>query len=134
MYAINPNGSKKWEFWTGNYIKSSPIIDADGTIYFGSDNNKLYAIKPDGTRKWEFATEGRISSSPAIGADGTIYVGSEDGKLYAFNYNPQTIYSASGRVITGSGTAIPDVTITFSKVSGIGTIPTTVKTDTNGLH
>ena len=79
---------QKWAFATGDAIKpSSPAIGSDGTIYVGSDDNKLYAINPDGTQKWSFATTGNIQNSPAIGADGTIYVGSDDKNLYAVNPN-----------------------------------------------
>jgi len=28
-------------------VYSSPAIGSDGTVYFGSDDNKLYAIKTD---------------------------------------------------------------------------------------
>ena len=65
-------------------IESSPAIASDGTIYVGSDDNKLYAIYPNGTLKWTYTTGDLIESSPAIASDGTIYVGSDDGKLYAF--------------------------------------------------
>ena len=40
-------GVKLWEFKTGNYVSSSPAIGTDGTVYVGSDDNKLYAIKTD---------------------------------------------------------------------------------------
>ena len=36
--------SLKWIFETGDAIESSPTIDADGTIYIGSNDGKLYAI------------------------------------------------------------------------------------------
>jgi outer membrane protein assembly factor BamB len=85
LYAINPDGTEKWSFMTGNYVWSSPAIGSDGTIYTDSGDNKLYAINPDGTEKWSFATGSNVHSSPAIGSDGTIYVGSTDGKLYAIN-------------------------------------------------
>jgi len=81
-------GALKWSFTTGNWIKSSPAIGADGTIYVGSWDGNLYAINPNGGLKWSYTTGGAcIDSSPAIGADGTIYVGSWDGNLYAINPN-----------------------------------------------
>jgi outer membrane protein assembly factor BamB len=83
LYAINPDGSEKWSFVTEGNVLSTPTIGADGTIYIGSDDNKLYAINPDGSLKWEYETGGYIRSSAAIGTDGTIYVGSNDGLLYA---------------------------------------------------
>ena len=86
LYAVNPNGSKRWEFLTtGSGVSSSPAIGADGTIYVGSLDGELYAVNPNGSKRWEFLTGGRVYSSPAIGLDGTIYVGSWDRKLYAVN-------------------------------------------------
>lgn len=49
-------------------------MGADGTIYMGSDDNRLYALNPDGTLKWFYQTDDLIRSSPAIGANGTIYI------------------------------------------------------------
>ena len=40
-------GDKLWEFKTGGGVLSSPAIGSDGTVYFGSVDNKLYAIKTD---------------------------------------------------------------------------------------
>jgi len=65
-------------------VISSPAIGSDGTVYVGSDDNKLYAINgKTGDKLWEFETGGDVESSPAIGSDGTVYVGSSDKKLYA---------------------------------------------------
>ena len=36
-----------WEFKTGSYVHSSPVIGSDGTVYVGSYDKKLYAIKTD---------------------------------------------------------------------------------------
>ena len=36
-----------WEFKTGDGVNSSPAIGSDGTVYVGSQDNKLYAIKTD---------------------------------------------------------------------------------------
>ncbi len=80
-----PAGALKWSFETGDWIWSSPAIDASGTVYVGSLDGHVYAINPDGTRKWAFQTGAYVYSSPAIGADGTIYVGSRDFRLYALN-------------------------------------------------
>ena len=76
-------GVKLWEFKTGDWVRSSPAIGSDGTVYVGSMDKKLYAINgKSGVKLWEFET-GDIVSSPAIGSDGTVYVGSWDNKLYA---------------------------------------------------
>ncbi len=84
LYAVNPDGTEKWPFKTGDNVRSWPAIGGDGTIYVGSDVNTLYAVNVDGSEKWTFETGHSILyTSPAIGEDGTIYVGSTDGNLYA---------------------------------------------------
>ena len=40
-------GVKLWEFETGDKVYSTPAIGSDGTVYVGSDDNKLYAIKTE---------------------------------------------------------------------------------------
>ena len=40
-------GVKLWEFETRGDVLSSPAIGSDGTLYFGSHDNKLYAFKTD---------------------------------------------------------------------------------------
>jgi len=66
----------------------SPTVGADGTIYMGSDDNRLYALNPDGTLKWFYQTDDQIRSSPAVGTNGTIYITSgELGRLYALHEN-----------------------------------------------
>ena len=78
-------GTRKWKYETGNWVRSSPAIGDDGTIYVGSDDYCLYAINQDGSLKWKYDTGSELHLSPAIEDDGTIYVGSSDGSLYAIN-------------------------------------------------
>jgi outer membrane protein assembly factor BamB len=90
VFAISPEGIKKWTFKASMPVRSSPAIGNDGTLYFGlsghqsiGDAAKVYAVNPDGTKQWEFETGHDISSAPAIGNNGILYVTSRDGKLYA---------------------------------------------------
>ena len=87
LYALNPDGTFKWKYILNDgltvYMRGSPAIGADGTIYFSSSylndgwNAKLNAIKSDGTLKWGYSVSqgdyGGNIASPAIGTDGTIY-------------------------------------------------------------
>jgi outer membrane protein assembly factor BamB len=79
------NGSLEWNASAGGVIFSSPAIASDGTVYVGSNDNKLHAFNSNGTNKWTFTTGNWVDSTPAIGPDGTVYVGSWDNKLYAIN-------------------------------------------------
>lgn len=114
LYALNPDGTRKWNYtiFDGilsdgcyNYFVGSPAITQDGTIYITGefhDNTRtygmVYAFNPDGTVKWKYTlNEGAavyMTGSPAIGTDGTIYFLSQylssdysrwHGKLNALN-------------------------------------------------
>lgn len=83
LYAVDPNGTEKWNFSTESYVLSTPAIDENGTIYFGSFDGNVSALDPDGTEKWSYQTDGPVVSSPAITDSGRIYVASYNGTLYA---------------------------------------------------
>lgn len=90
LSAIDPAGSVKWTFKTGDRSWSTPAVAEDGTIYIGSDDDHLYAITSDGTQKWKlgigdcdpkgFGPESSrcdVDGGPTIGPDGTIYTGGD---------------------------------------------------------
>jgi outer membrane protein assembly factor BamB len=89
FYAVNPNGTIKWTALFGGPFQSSPIMGANGTIYFGA-GSAMYAIGDNSTEfysKWlnPFITGGVINSSPALGTSGYLYFGSDDGYVYALD-------------------------------------------------
>jgi outer membrane protein assembly factor BamB len=90
LYAINPDGTLKWQFSSSNEngrFSSSPAISVDESIYIGCDDYNLYAINADGTLKWKRDLGGQVFSSPAIGSDQTIYVGSANNRMHAYDTN-----------------------------------------------
>jgi len=110
---------KKWEFTIGSWIRSSPAVASDGTIYIGSDDKYLYALNPDGTFKWRFATGDYVCSSPAVGPDGTIFVGSYDKNLYALNPDgsQKWAFTAGGSIYSSPAVA-SDGTVYFGTGEG----------------
>ncbi|XRG77000.1 immunoglobulin-like domain-containing protein [Rossellomorea sp. GAMAL-10_SWC] len=113
VYAINPDGTKKFFFLTDGEIATTPSISSDGTIYILDKTGKFYAINPDGTYKWVFSTHlfPSDSSSPVIGKDGTIYFGC-GGNLYALNPNGDLKWNYSlNYVLLSSPTIGEDGTI-----------------------
>jgi len=90
LFAIDPaDGSSKWQpLSVGGGSGASPVVAADGAIYFpsflGTAATRFYAVNPDGdagtapTIKWESTLDGYlnygIGATAAIGADGTVYV------------------------------------------------------------
>lgn len=84
IYAINPDGTKKWELTLDGYNLCDLAIGQNGTIYLNAYSRKtLYAINPDGSKKWEFRHENLVEEAPSIATDGTIYLGGQN--FYAIN-------------------------------------------------
>jgi outer membrane protein assembly factor BamB len=112
LYALNPDGSVKWKFPTRGEIVSSPIVDAENIIYFGSHDKRLYALRPDGTKKWEFLTEGQIVSSPTVDGNTCLYFTSVNGLFYALNLDGTEKWRLrTGGVGEGSPTIGPEGSI-----------------------
>jgi outer membrane protein assembly factor BamB len=81
LCALNPDGSKRWEFVLETYSSwnvyaEDPVIGPDGVLYvmrpFAPDGERrLYAINPDGTLRWKL--NGRFQGECVVGADGAVY-------------------------------------------------------------
>jgi len=112
------SGIEKWRFKTGSGMDSGPVIDVDGTVYFGDVDRYVYALYPNGTLKWRYKTDNRITTAPAVDEDGTIYVGSWDTNLYAFNSEGTLKWSVgTGGSIDSSPAIGEDGTIYFGTLS-----------------
>jgi outer membrane protein assembly factor BamB len=85
VYALNPDGTQRWHFPTGNAVWSAVALADDGRLFFDSLDLFIYGVNPNGEQAWRRATIGFNASSPAIGSDGTVYVGSFDSNLYALD-------------------------------------------------
>ena len=86
LYAVNPDGSLKWQSSLVGAVRSSPAVGLAGVVYVGSDDGNIYAFQPESASPnsplYSFATGGPVRSSPVVGAGGKVYVGSDDGKFY----------------------------------------------------
>lgn len=86
FYAVNSNGSTRWSFsFAGDDYESSPVIDALGNVYFGSNSGMFYSIRADtGSLNWQQQLGG-IYGSPALDSMGRVLIGNSNGYLYAFD-------------------------------------------------
>jgi outer membrane protein assembly factor BamB len=73
LYAISTDGELKWRFRTDGAV-SSPAIDAERCIWFGSNDGHLYNLTRSGALKDKLQFEDLVSGSPVITYDGTIYL------------------------------------------------------------
>lgn len=70
----------------GDIIVTSPTIDKNGAIYFGSFDNNFYVLNPNGTEKYKVNVGNRVWYAAVIGNDGTVYFGGYDSKLHAYEF------------------------------------------------
>jgi outer membrane protein assembly factor BamB len=92
LLAFNAfSGSQEWSFTAEDIILSSPTVDKNGAIYFGSFDDNVYVLNPDGTEKYKFNTTENVWSSAVIANDGTVYIGGYNGKLYAFEFFAESL-------------------------------------------
>lgn len=71
-----------------NVYNSTPIIDANNHVYFGTHNNYIVCVDPDTKRQlWRYNAGGTVISPPLIGPNTTIKFLANDGKLYSLSGN-----------------------------------------------
>ena len=105
LYAIIPDGSKKWIFNIPTPGAGSPVVDQDGTIYFVS-GVFVYAVKPDGTKKWEWKAQPEAGlGAIALRPDGAIIVGhaasgSYVRKVMALSRKGSLLWSTDSKITT----------------------------------
>lgn len=81
---LKPPLSVAWKYKTGGPVNSSPIV-VNGTVYVGSDDNKLYALNADKWgKKWDFDSGDRISYSPTA-YKGMIFFSTRGNKVFALD-------------------------------------------------
>jgi outer membrane protein assembly factor BamB len=83
VHPSQAGSGAQWKFATGRGIFSSPVVSADGTVYFGSADQTFYALNADGTVRWKVPTGEIIDSAGLLDDRGRVYFGSGDGILRA---------------------------------------------------
>jgi outer membrane protein assembly factor BamB len=119
------NGSLRWIYSAGSRSQSSPIVAADGTIYFGATNG-VHAVRPNGQRRWLWnAGYSAATSTPAIDANGVVYtvVNPSDAILVALNGSTGALLWSvylGGRNVRSSPAIGPDgrIYVTNGEVPG----------------
>jgi outer membrane protein assembly factor BamB len=85
LSALDANdGTLRWREQTGGPLSAPPAQAADGTLYQGTDNERLLALAPDGTLRWQMQLRGAVRAQPALSEGGRLYVPTTSGRLYAF--------------------------------------------------
>ena len=125
LYALNADGSKRWDFVLETYSSwnvyaEDPAIGPDGVVYvarpFAPDGERrLYAVNPDGTLRWK--ANGRFLGEVSVGTDGAVLVsGASAGVFTSVNPDGTTRwgyafgnYALSSAAVAADGTVLVPV-------------------------
>ena len=113
------SGKKIWSFGTGNIIES-PVVVANGVVYFGSIDNNVYAVNAhNGDRVWSYGAGDAVQTGIAV-AGGAVYASSFEGDLFSLDAGSGTrIWSYPAQSVSAASVAVADGTV---YTSGLGTI------------
>lgn len=91
LNCVDRSGNLRWTYPSTDAgatdligaVNSSPVVDDQGVIYFGTDDGIIYAIDQDGKKRWQYAVElpdgagvAEIPSSPALDKAGSrLFIG-----------------------------------------------------------
>lgn len=131
VYAINPNGSKKWSLKLDGPIGAFPALSADGVLYCVTNKSTLYALNTaNGAILWEQALEGSTGSAVAIDQSGNIYAGTSSA-IYAFSPSKEELWKLENVNVTEQGTfALVNNRLYATLKSAGGLIAVNMKTGT----
>ena len=121
LAAVGQDATLRWDFNSrgNNMNTSSPVVAADGTIYFSHADHHLYAFDSFGSKKWDVDIRDFNPSTPMLAADGTIFVGGGR-DLYAITPAGKVIAKINvGGSVLSSPTLAPDGTIFLVNDSGV---------------
>jgi hypothetical protein len=125
MYAVAPDGAKRWEYFTNGAIFSSPVLGADGSVYFASDDTRFYSLAPeDGRLRWRVDLNSSSASTAAVRGDGAIIVAADDGVVRALQPADGGLLwrfdtrAAPGDYIESSVLVAPDGALYFGSLDG----------------
>jgi outer membrane protein assembly factor BamB len=102
LYKLNKDyGVAVWTFKTGKSIRTTPIIDTEGILYFGSNDGYFYAVNSkDGKLVWKYPVNAVMTGAGAVD-DSNVYFGAQNNNVYALEKKTGTLvweFKTSGKI------------------------------------
>ncbi len=82
-----------WYFKAGNWIVCKPLVDASGSVYFGSGDGNFYAVDASGSELWRFEVGSPILADAIFDNQNRIIFGAVDGALYCLDKEGGLVFS-----------------------------------------
>ena len=64
------------------------LVDRDGNLYVGADDDFVYSLEPGGRMRWFARTGANVDGEPILTPEGLLLVGSDDNHLHAIGARP----------------------------------------------
>lgn len=133
LHAVQPDGVRRWSFFTDNEVLSVPAFTPEGNIVFGCDNGYVYCLRPNGTMVWKTHLMPPVRCGVAITPDGTIFASAYGGtiedpmsRVYKLSADGEVLLqldespTAVGRLALTTGDALhPSALVMLSKGGGL---------------
>lgn len=122
VYAINPDGTKKWSLQLDGPVGAFPALSADGVLYCLTNKSTLYALDASsGAIKWQQSLDGATGSAVAIDKAGNVYAGT-NAAIYAFRPNKEQIWKLEGVNVTEQATFALKDQMLYATLKGGGLV------------
>jgi len=83
LYAVRPDGNVLWRVKAQRKLYGSPAVGPDGTVYVGSQDDRLYAVTREGRIRWSTSLGADVDCAPSVDDDGTVLAGADGGAIVA---------------------------------------------------
>ena len=90
--SVDGSNDVIWYFRASNWIICTPLVDADGSVYFGSGDGNFYALDASGDETWRYNIGAPIIADPIFDNQGRIIFGALDGALYCLNKDGSVVF------------------------------------------
>lgn len=113
-------GTIVWSYEAEDEIITTPVIDDQGSIYFGCQDGNLYSINQQGSLNWKTDLGWYTVFTPIVGKDGIIYACFQgSGTLFSLNPEGDIIWEFDiAEEIYSAPSLGPDGNIYFISISG----------------
>lgn len=118
VYAINPDGSKRWEYDAGGRVESFLSVTANNEVFALSNTNlTLHAITSSGSAKWTKVLEGNPGAVAVVG--NIVYAGTSTA-VFAFDMEGNQLWRTPANTTERGVFAFGNTTLYVTQKGGDG--------------
>jgi outer membrane protein assembly factor BamB len=92
VYGVSPQGWVVFRFAAKRKVFTAPAVDAQGRVFFGSQDHHAYALAPRGGPLWSIDLGADVDGAPVVGDDGAVTFGTDGDEVVH-------VEAESGRVL-----------------------------------